>query len=107
MTTPWERFTGWLMAAMDWNQRRLDRIKRSKPTYDAYPTVEYRPRVRLVMISGKFWEPIDTEGYDLNEINWRLAWRRDWLMDKILEAFIAINAKIDAEKEAKNDGQTS
>ncbi len=107
MTTTWERFTEWLMRVIPdspteaWRQRRDRMVKKSKPTYDVYPTAEHRPRVRLVMISGRHWVPVDTEGYDLNELNWRKTWRRDWLMDKILEAFIKINIDIDVEREAK------
>ncbi len=109
MTTAWDRFTEWLMRVMPdspseaWRRRRSKIVKRSKPTYIAYPVAEHRPKVRLVMISGKHWVPVDTEGYDLNELNWRRTWRRDWLMDKILEAFITINVRIDQANEAKED----
>ena len=86
-----------------WRQRREKAYKRSKPTYDAYPGRSHRPKVRLVMISGKHWEPVDTEGYDLNEINWKLEWRQRWLINKFLEAFVRINVRIDHEKEIKDE----
>jgi len=57
----------------------------------------------MVLISGKFWQPVDTEGYDLNELNWRKEWRQRWLIGKILEAFVAINVRVDEDEERRSE----
>ena len=102
----WVKFTDWIVRITDptsegWRDRRSRLVRRSKPTYEVYPLEEQHPRVRLVLISGRFWRPVDTDGYDLHELNWQKPWRRDWLMDRILEAFIDITKQVADERSAK------
>jgi hypothetical protein len=85
-----------------WRARRAGLVKHHQPTYDSYPDQEHRPRMRLVILAGKFMETVDLDGYSLNEINLAAPRWREELSLRVAQARHRIAAKLRAAEQAKS-----
>lgn len=99
-------------AAEAWRKRREEYLKRmggppSAPTYEAYPEVPYRPRMKLVIISGRLMEKVDLDGDSVDDfltLTMLPARRQIWFLDRIQQARERLQKRLviwEAEQEAK------
>lgn len=97
----WQRFLAW---GKSWEERRLERIAKTKPTYDAYPDVPSHPKVRVMLVSGRFMEQVDLEGYSLEQINWQKEFRQRWYAKQTVDALIRLIRRVEAAEAARKEG---
>ena len=46
--------------------------------FDAYPDQEHKPHLRLVIVGSGIWQPVDLDGYGVEEMDLRSPrWRRE------------------------------
>jgi pilus assembly protein Flp/PilA len=110
---PWLTALSSLLHSADWTivdgwRRRRDHfLRRSRPTYDAYPSDDIPPEVRFYLeardAKGRLLrEYVHLEGYSIHHLNWKSgAMRggvpvRDWFIGQMLEAMVRLMARVES-----------
>ncbi len=102
-------------AVKTWRQKREEFIpkeNRAKVTYDVYPDRDVPPTIKMYVeardVRGRLLRQyVELEGYSVHQLNWKSGATRggvlvrDWFVGQVLEALVILSARLDEERDRK------